>query len=80
MSKEILNFWSLICFIIGLLLWTPNIFFGVSSPLWLLNFIIGPIGVALSVLGKNYILTILNFLLTFSFFIFMYLGYKFLGP
>lgn len=78
--RKTLNIASLICFIICILLWVPNIFFHISSPLWFLVFVFGPIGVGLAVLAKNWILIILNIVATLSFFIVMYLGYQFYKP
>ncbi|TMN20892.1 hypothetical protein FFL34_01265 [Lentibacillus cibarius] len=68
--------WSLLCFIICLLLWIPNVVFQISSPFWMLVYIVGPIGMALGVLGKSVILTILNLIMSFSFFIIMFFGYQ----
>ncbi|PCK18812.1 hypothetical protein CEY02_18130 [Bacillus pumilus] len=79
MNTKTLRNLSFLCFIIGILLWVPNVFFGQSSILWLLNFVIGPIGIVLSIMGKKYLFTFLNFITSFSFFIFMFLGYQLLG-
>ncbi|TYS59561.1 hypothetical protein FZC76_22295 [Sutcliffiella horikoshii] len=67
--------WSLVCLISCILLWIPNIIFQIASPLWMLTYIIGPIGMAFSLIGKNYILAFLNLVMTFSFFLFMAIGY-----
>ncbi|KGP71051.1 hypothetical protein [Pontibacillus yanchengensis] len=66
---------SLICFIVCLLIWVPNLFFQIASPLWLLTFLLAPVGIALGVVVKNYWLIAVNTLMLFSFFIFMALGY-----
>ncbi len=42
----------------------------------MLVYIVGPIGMALGVLGKSVILTILNLIMSFSFFIIMFFGYQ----
>jgi hypothetical protein len=52
----------------------------VASPFWMLTFIVGTIGLALGLVGKHYFLAILNFIMTFSFFWIMAIGYYFLGP
>ncbi|WP_339149053.1 hypothetical protein [Sutcliffiella sp. BMC8] len=46
----------------------------------MLTFLVGPIGLALGLVGKHYFLAILNFIMTFSFFWIMAIGYYFLGP
>ncbi|SOC45108.1 hypothetical protein SAMN05878391_2611 [Salinicoccus kekensis] len=66
---------SLICLLIGILVWIPNILFEISSPFWLLTFIVSPIGVVFGVLSKRTLLIFLNALMFFSFFIFMAIGY-----
>lgn len=80
MSKKALKISSLVCFVICVLLWVPNVLLEVASPFWLLTFVIGPIGLAFGLVGKHYVLAILNLLMTFSFFLFMGIGYYFLGP
>ncbi|MYL39102.1 hypothetical protein [Halobacillus litoralis] len=61
--------------VISLLIWVPNLVFQVASPLWLLIFIIAPIGTAFAVLAKNYWLAAANTVMFFSFFILMAGGY-----
>ncbi|WP_223701657.1 hypothetical protein [Sutcliffiella deserti] len=78
MSKNALKILSLICFVICVLLWLPNVLLEVASPFWLLTFIIGPVGLVFGLLGKHYLLAVLNLIMTFSFFLFMYVGYYFL--
>ncbi|MCM3618527.1 hypothetical protein M3936_13135 [Sutcliffiella horikoshii] len=80
MSKKSLKLASLICFITCVLLWVPNVLMEVSSPLWILTFVIGPIGLAFGLVGKQYVLAVFNLIMTFSFFWIMALGYYFLGP
>lgn len=58
-----------------LLLWVPNIGFQISSPFWMLVFILGPLGIVFAALNKNILLIILNIMMTFSFFIFMAISY-----
>lgn len=72
--------WSLLFFIICVLLWVPNIIFQISSPFWYLVYIFGPAGTVLGVLSRSVLLTILNIIMSFSFFIVMFIGYYFLGP
>ncbi|TDL32852.1 hypothetical protein E2R51_09290 [Jeotgalibacillus sp. S-D1] len=71
---------SILCFLLGMLLWVPNIVFEISSPWWMLTFIIGPIGVTFGVLVKNIWLILLNAFVMASFFIFMALGYYLADP
>lgn len=66
---------SLICLIVSVLVWVPNILFQVSSPLWILTFLIAPVGIVFAALIKKNWLIIMNTLMFFSFFIFMILGY-----
>ncbi|NMH73519.1 hypothetical protein HF078_10570 [Bacillus sp. RO2] len=80
MSKKSLKITSLVCFVICVLLWIPNVFMHIASPFWMLTFVVGPIGLAFGLVGKHYLLAILNFIMTFSFFLFMAVGYYFLGP
>ncbi|AVI43023.1 hypothetical protein FO510_15330 [Bacillus pumilus] len=75
MSKKTMSHLSLLCFVIGVLLWVPNWIFGYGSGIWLMNYVLGPVGIILSIYGRNYLYTFLNLLTTFSFFIFMFLGY-----
>ncbi|MGG3573678.1 hypothetical protein ABES25_17650 [Bacillus gobiensis] len=80
MNKKNLKIWSLACFIICLLLWAPNLIFQISSPFWTFTFLVGPIGIALGIFGKSHVFTILNAIMSFSFFIFMFIGYSLFGP
>ena len=75
--KTIKNFrnTSLVCFIISILIWVPNLVFQITSPLLLLIFIVPFIGLAFAVLAKNYWLIIANLIMGFSFFILMAFGY-----
>ena len=66
---------SLACFIICILVWVPNLFFQSPSPLFMLTFVLGPIGIAFAAMVKSYWLIIANTIMFFSFFIFMGLGY-----
>lgn len=69
------KFWSFICFISCVLLWVPNVVFQVASPFWLATYIVGPIGIALALMRRHFLLVMLNVLGTCSFFILMFLGY-----
>ncbi|WP_404448216.1 hypothetical protein LG307_03610 [Sutcliffiella horikoshii] len=80
MSKKALKISSLVCFVICVLLWVPNVLLSVASPFWMLTFVVGPIGLAFGLVGKHYFLAFLNFIMTFSFFWLMAIGYYFLGP
>jgi hypothetical protein len=80
MRKQTLKLASLICFVICVLLWVPNVLLEVASPFWMLTFLVGPIGLALGLVGKHYFFAVLNFIMTFSFFWIMAIGYYFLGP
>jgi hypothetical protein len=66
---------SMICFLIGIAVWIPNILFQKASSYWLLTFVINPIGIYFGYLGKSKIGKILNIFMTGSFFIFMVIGY-----
>lgn len=66
---------SFICFLACIVIWIPNIVFQVSSPLWILTFLIAGIGTVLAILSKSYWLVALNTIMFFSFFILMALGY-----
>lgn len=63
------------CLMVCIVIWIPNLVFQVASPLWLLTFLIAPIGVILAILSKSYWLIFLNTVMFFSFFILMALGY-----
>ena len=76
MAKEkIFKALSLVCLFICVLVWIPNIVFQVPSPLWLLTFVIAPIGIVFAALIKKYWLIVANTLMFFSFFVFMFAGY-----
>ncbi|WP_010650301.1 hypothetical protein [Oceanobacillus massiliensis] len=68
---------SIICLILGAVLWLPNFLFQYGYSIWLLTFLVNPIGVLFGVLGKSKVGIISNTLMTFSFFIFMFFGYFF---
>lgn len=80
MSNKALKVSSLVCFVICVLLWVPNVFLHIASPFWMLTFVVGPIGLAFGLVGMHYFLAVLNFIMTFSFFLFMGMGYYFFGP
>jgi len=69
------NILSWICFIVCMILWVPNIVFQISSPFWMLVYILGPLGIIFGVMNKNVLLIILNSIMCMSFFIFMAIGY-----
>lgn len=72
-SKKI----ALACLALCIIVWIPNIIFQVASPLWMATFILGIVGVAFAALARNYWLVAANLVMTFSFFIFMAIGYLF---
>ncbi len=45
-----------------------------------IDIVLGPIGLAFGLVGKQYVLAVFNLIMTFSFFWIMALGYYFLGP
>ncbi|MCT2535769.1 hypothetical protein NC661_07555 [Aquibacillus koreensis] len=65
---------SLVCFLLGILSWLPNFLFQYGFAYWMLTFIINPIGIVFGVFGKSKFCVILNVIMTFSFFIFMFVG------
>ena len=72
------NIWfnlSLICFIMGILVWVPNFIFNYGYGYWLLTFIINPLGIAFGIIGKSKFGIVSNAIMTISFFIFMSIGY-----
>ncbi len=76
MNKEkIYKVLSISCLLLSILIWIPNIIFGISSPLWMLSFFIAPVGIMFSALIRNYLLIIANVIMFFSFFILMSIGY-----
>lgn len=68
---------SLACLISCILIWIPNIVFQVASPLFLLTFLLAPIGIIFAALIKNSWLIVANAFMFFSFFIVMFVGYYF---
>lgn len=66
---------SMISFLIGLLLWLPNFIYGYGYGYWLWTFLVGPIGIAFGYIGRSKLGVYMNIFMTFSFFIFMFIGY-----
>lgn len=66
---------SLLCAVACILLWVPNLAFGIESPWWLVIFFASPAGVILGVMARNIWLVIFNLIMFFSFLIVMALGY-----
>ncbi|OEH54390.1 hypothetical protein AQ616_11560 [Oceanobacillus sp. E9] len=66
---------SMISFIISLILWLPNFIYEYGYGYWLWTFLIGPIGIVLGYIGRSKLAVVLNILITFSFFIFMFIGF-----
>lgn len=73
--KKKLKIISFICILLSILVWIPNVFFQIASPLWILTFIFSIIGAVLGILAKKHILVIGNIVMFFSFFIIMFVGY-----
>lgn len=66
---------SVICLFICILVWIPNIMFQVSSPLWIITFVVALIGIVFAALIRNGWLIVANTVMFFSFFIIMFVGY-----
>ncbi|WLR42355.1 hypothetical protein LC087_16855 [Bacillus carboniphilus] len=66
---------SFACFLICVLVWIPNVFLNMASPFWIITFVIAPIGVYFATFQKQYWLIAINFVMFFSFFILMFVGY-----
>lgn len=65
---------SIISFLVGLILWVPNFINDFGYGYWLWTFLIGPIGVIFGYLARSIVAIVLNTFITFSFFIFMFIG------
>lgn len=63
-----------ICFLVGVALWLPNLILQYGY-FWILTFIINPLGALFGYLGRSKIGIISNIIMTFSFFIIMFVGY-----
>ncbi|WP_078552071.1 hypothetical protein [Bacillus alkalicellulosilyticus] len=68
---------SVICILIGIATWIPNFILEYGYSYWLLTFIINPLGIIFGILGRSIWTVIANIIMTFSFFILMYVGYLF---
>lgn len=75
MDKKNFKVISLVCLFICIIVWIPNIVFQVASPLFLVTFVIAPIGIVFAALIKRYWLIVANTFMFFSFFIFMFVGH-----
>ncbi|WP_306462702.1 hypothetical protein [Halobacillus litoralis] len=64
-----------ICFLVGVTLWLPNFILQYGYGFWILTFIINPVGAVFGYLGKSKFGIISNIIMTFSFFIIMFVGY-----
>lgn len=67
----------MICFILGVVLWLPNFILQYGYSIWMLTFLINPLGALFGMLGKSRFGIISNIIMTFSFFIHMFFGYLF---
>jgi hypothetical protein len=74
-SKKVWTVLSVICFILGVLCWIPNLMFNLALSYWMLTFIINPIGIVFGVIGKSKFGIISNAIMSLSFFILMFAGY-----
>ncbi|MEC3885433.1 hypothetical protein VKA52_16975 [Halobacillus sp. HZG1] len=61
--------------VVCITVWIPNLVFQISSPLWMLTFIIAPAGIVFASLIKNAWPIVSNVAMLFSFFILMFAGY-----
>ncbi|QKS69896.1 hypothetical protein FLK61_24245 [Paenalkalicoccus suaedae] len=75
MSKKSYITLSLLCFLIGAATWIPNIALNESNSLFLLTFLINPVGILLGYKANHNLLMILNAIMAASFFVFMFVGY-----
>ncbi|MFV8830362.1 hypothetical protein [Alkalihalobacterium sp. APHAB7] len=78
MSKNTKKLWislSVICFMIGVAVWLPNILLGKAYSYYLLTFVINPVGILFGYLGRSKTAMISNLVMTNSFFILMFFGY-----
>lgn len=75
MNKRNYQIVSLLCIVVAVLAWIPNVVFQIASTLWLATFVLGIIGIVFAALGRNYWLMLGNILMFFSFFILMAIGY-----
>ncbi|WP_339203030.1 hypothetical protein MHH56_18405 [Paenibacillus sp. FSL K6-3182] len=66
---------SFICVLLGLSAWLTDILFEHMYKLWLLTFLINPLGFLFGLLGRSKWGMITNVLMTISVFIFMFIGY-----
>ncbi|WJE17132.1 hypothetical protein QRD89_07215 [Halobacillus sp. ACCC02827] len=67
---------SILCACLGAALWLPNFLLNYGYGFWMGTFIINPIGVVFGILGGSRIGIVLNSIMTFSFLIFMFVGYS----
>lgn len=74
-QRKVFALLSLLCAVICILLWVPNIVFDIGSPWWLVIFFVSPAGVILGVMGRNIWFVIFNLIMFFSFLILMALGF-----
>ncbi|MEB1808351.1 MAG: hypothetical protein LPK26_13845 [Bacillaceae bacterium] len=78
MSKNLKKLWmtlSVICFLIGVAVWLPNIFLEKAYSYYLLTFVINPVGILFGYLGRSKAAMISNLVMANSFFILMFFGY-----
>jgi hypothetical protein len=69
------SYLSILCVILGIAIWIPNLVFNQSSGYWVLTFIINPIGIIFGFLGRNKLAVALNMIMTLSFPILTFVGY-----
>lgn len=61
-----------LCFIFSVAFFIPMVFFDVDSSIWILTFILAPLGGIFSLWGNSKLLLFLNLLIYFGVFIIMY--------
>jgi predicted membrane protein len=72
--KKRYKVFSLICLIVCIIVWIPNIVFDYPTIFILLTFIVGPIGAIFAYLARNKLLLFSNIIGALSFFIIMFVG------
>lgn len=79
-TRKILEYISIGCVVLGVLMWLPNFIFQYGYGLWLYTIPVGIAGFILSVIVKKPGLAVLNFLVATSFFWLVWIGYALNRP
>lgn len=66
---------SAIFFVLGIVVWLPNLILDFGTPLTLLSMVFGAIGVVFAGMARNWLLVVANVFVMFSFFLVMGFGY-----